>query len=327
MKLNLLSPLLKFFRLDRPADLWFPVIILIALGVFLYAVLLQHCSDRASEQLILCWQVLDNSEVSSLHTRMWPHAKIIYWLFSLQSDQTPHAFAQAFTLYYGLGTVMFVMLLFRLCRRVASIIASTLACIYLIALYPIMLFDNYFQPGDSWGAMLVVLMVEILLTDRARGWYYFLLLLSGIVWEKTLLLPFSVALFDLKSGRKIIYVIGGTILGVILAIAGQVVLRLALHKIDIAWLHISRMDNLLQIPQFTLRVAAIYGMQLFYEITRYRRISFLFIALTLQLLVWPFVYFIMGGRIAEMRGLLIMVPYTWPVLAMFIDSITSSSLQ
>jgi hypothetical protein len=327
MKKGSTSPLLRFFRLDRPADLWFPIIILIGLGVLIYAVLLQRSAEMASQQLAHCIQILDNAPGRLLETRMWPHAIIIYWLFSLISNPSPHAFAQIYTLYYGIGTVLFVLLLFRLCRRVASTLASTFACLYLIALYPLMLFDNYFQPGDPWGTMLAVLMVEVLLANRSRAWFYFLLLLSGIVWEKAVLLPFSVAIFDLKSRKKLISVIGTTILGVILAIAGQMAIRFALHQNDLAWSNVDILENIAQLPPFFLRVATLYGMQMIYIITQYRKVLFLFTALMLQFLVWPFIYFIMGGNIAEMRGLLIMVPYTWPVLAIFIDSITPSSQQ
>jgi hypothetical protein len=308
-------------------ELWFPASVLFALGVLIYAVLYQRSLNMAAEQLEACRQVLNTTTMKVLETRMWPHAKIMYWLFSLRSDRSPHAFAQAFTFYNGLGTVLFVMLLFRLCRRVASANASTLACLYLVALYPIMLFDNYFQPGDPWGAMLAVLMVEVLLTDRSRGWYYVLLLISGVAWEKALLLPFSVALFDLKSGRKLLGVVGGTILGVVLAMAGQLSIRFALHVNDLAWASVSVMDNVWQLPKFFLRAGALYGIQVVHEITEYRRIPFLFTALMLQFLVWPFLYFTVGGNIGEMRGLLIMVPYTWPVLAMFFDKISGQTPQ
>jgi hypothetical protein len=41
--------------------------------------------------------------------------------------------------------------------------------------------------------------------------------------------------------------------------------------------------------------------------------------MTLQFLVWPVVYLVKGGIIGEMRATMIMVPLSWPILALVIN--------
>jgi hypothetical protein len=167
------------------------------------------------------------------------------------------------------------------------------------------------------------------LLDARRGWaYYVLLFLSGFIWEKHLLLPFSVALDDIYARRRLTRTLIILIFSVVLGAVGQVFLRLIITSGDTAgWGTTLLAANLKHIPHYLVGTAVLYGAQIYFMVSDRKTVPFIFRALALQIPVWFVIYLALNGVLAEMRVLYIMVPYTWPVLAMFFDKISGQNTQ
>jgi hypothetical protein len=113
----------------------------------------------------------------------------------------------------------------------------------------------------------------------------------------------------------------------IAGVAGQVVLRLILTTGDTAWSGSTLIGNLRHIPHYLVGIAVLYGAQIYFLISDRKTAPFIFRALALQIPAWFVIYLAVNGVLNEMRGLYMMVPFMWPVLAMFVDKISAQRAQ
>ncbi|HYF52422.1 MAG TPA: hypothetical protein VEJ63_23650, partial [Planctomycetota bacterium] len=244
---------------------------------------------------------------------------ILEQLFSLAPKRTPIWFAAVHMVYYTVGLVLFLALLYRLCLRFGSPAAAFCSVLYLVAIINMFWFDNDYHPNDPWGALLAVALVGEILNER-RTWRYFaLLFISGFVWEKHVFVPFCVAGMELIRRRGGMLKIS-TELGIALGLAafGQLLPRV-LYGTDRGWFGPPFSYNFTQLHLYVWGMAVVFGLPILYLLLRRNRVPLPLQILALQFPLWALIYIATPGVLREMRGILIMVPFTWPVMVQALD--------
>jgi hypothetical protein len=221
---------------------------------------------------------------------------------------------------YTVGTVLFLVAMMRLCALVAGDLAAAIACLYLAGVYPVFWCDNYFHPSDPYGCLLAALAMDRLVRKGTDGGYIALLFLSGFFWEKHLFIPVCVAILQLLQRRPFLKIASTAAVGLGAGVIGQIIPRLLYpgpKAWSFGWQTFSQ--NIAGIHWLLLWTAALYGFQLWAIIRRDSFVPPIWRVMALQFLIWPIVYLVMGGLIREVRATMIMVPLTWPVLALVIN--------
>lgn len=316
----MLERCMKFFRLETRGQLAVFLIIGFAIAIYLWPVMLLANLYRGKDIEWIVRAVLSGEAWKIFQYRMYFHAHIINFILESipSSEQVPDRIAKIYTAYYGIGLTIMVFLLFRLCRRFASVKACTLACVYLMAIYPFLILFGYFHPSDPYGAILAVLAVELIADNRYDWRYFLILIISGFLWEKFAFLPLSVMLIQINAGRKRSEIISTLIISYVSLSIGQIVMRLICTEGVDTFGKWSIYENFTHLPLFLYGFTGFYGMQIYYAIRMGRKVPFMFTALILQLAVWPVINFFLTV-LPEIRGLIVMIPLTWPLLAMFLD--------
>jgi hypothetical protein len=270
-------------------------------------------------------QVLDGTAKSPYQDQMYVTARVVQGIASAMQpvievvlhrpilDVT--AVALGYWLFYFVGAVLFLMVLMRLCALVAGDLGAALACLFLAAVYPIFWFDNIFHPSDPYGCLLAALLMDRLVRRGPEWMYWLLLFVSGFVWEKHVLIPLCVGVWQLSERRPLVKTVFQAGLAVAVSAAGQILPRILYPA---PWMSVTVAQNLPQIPGFLLWTGALFGFQIFAVLRRGRFVPAIWRAMMLQLLIWPPAYLILGGILIEMRGRIIQVPLTWPILALVI---------
>ena len=268
------------------------------------------------ERLKLHQEVLANQALAAYQYQMYIHDQIMEVVFQAMPQQSDHWFALTYMLYYGTGLVIFLLVLFRFCSRIADTSSALVACLYLVAVLPIFWYDNYYHPGDPWGALLAVLLVQCVLLGYRNWRYYGLLLLSGFVWEKCVLLPFSVAVADYLQGERPRRTIAKQFaVALLCAVIGQILLRLLLGT-NRGWAGTTLAYNISKLYMYVWGMAVVFGLPIWYTLRCPQKIPLILRALVAQFPVWLAIYLVFNGVIKEMRSILVMVSYTWPILAL-----------
>ncbi len=310
-------------RWRRPGARLGAALVFLALGCSLYTVFkpFNLASDwRPAQQWAVHRRVLAGEEVAPSQYQMYVHDQVLEALFRHVPGRTAARFAAVHVAYYAAGMFVFMGLLYRLCLRYSAP-GAVGACLYLVACFPVFWYDNHYHPGDPWGAALAVLLVESVLDGRRGAGYLGLLLVSGFVWEKHVFLPVSVAAAEWlrRDGRRTTAgIVGEMIAACAFAGAGQIVLRMWLGTAR-AWGGPTLTENLASVPLYLAGVAVVFGPALAFQITRPQRTPLVIRTLTAQLPFWMAIYLVFGGWVCEMRGILVLVPYTWPAAALAID--------
>jgi len=298
-----------------------------ALALLLAAALVQtllvhvpHHAPFVADQLALHRQVLAGTAQSPYQYQMYFIERPLEWLFRLAPARDAAGFARLYQWSYGLGLALFLILLFRLCRRLVPPAAATLAVLYFIAILPIFWYDNYYHPSDPWGAALAVVLIGRIL-DR-RHWRALLLplLASSLLWEKALLIPIALFLGQWLAGerRPFRVIRNGLVTGLLCfcAVAGQLYSRWLCRASVGSWDGVDLSTNLGQIPLYLAGMLVVFGPSLAGFVRHFRQIPPPLRALAWQIPLFIPIYLAMGGVLAEMRGLLVLVPALWPALAL-----------
>jgi hypothetical protein len=232
--------------------------------------------------------------------------------------QPESAFAFTYWLFYSFGSLIYLTLLFRLCASIATGLSAAIACMYLVAIYPLFWYDNYYHPSDSYGLFLAVMIVDRLLRRGTDLGYFLLLFVSGFLWEKHVFIPACFAVAGLLGRKRLGPLIVPTIAGTAVAAFGPVFVRL-FNGVSREWSGEYFPYSLRGLRWWLLWAVALYGIQIYWTIKRSDTIPPLFRALALQFFIWPPAYIIINGVIREMRATFVMVPLTWPVLSIAIS--------
>ncbi len=301
-----------------------------ALALILAAALVQtllvhvpHHARFAADQLELHRQVLAGTAQSPYQYQMYFIERPLETLFRLLPRQDAPSFARLYQAVYGLGLLVFLVLLFRLCLRFGPPAAAAMAVLYLVALLPLFWYDNYYHPSDPWGAALAVILIARIL-DR-RPWTALLipLLASSLLWEKAVLLPVCLFIGGFLEGeRKLPQLLRSgavTALLCLAAVAGQLYTRWISRGSVGTWDGVSLATNLAAIPLYLAGMAVVFGPALTGLGRHFRQIPPPLRVLALQIPLFIPIYLVMGGVLAELRGVLILVPALWPALTLLVS--------
>jgi hypothetical protein len=224
-------------------------------------------------------------------------------------------FGLTYWLWYTVGALMFLTVSYKTCLRITGNSFAVLSCfLYLIALFPLFWCDNVFHPSDPFGCLLAALIISRLLDDRCDLTYYLLLLVSGFVWEKHVFIPLIVAINDYSRNKPFRLTAGRAFFGVACAGFGQALVRW-LNPGPKIWSGNTLAQNMHMVPRFLLLVAMLYGVQILASRKPDASTPRILQVMTLYWLAWPIIYLGVGGVLGEMRGTMIMVPLSWPLLA------------
>ncbi len=299
---------------------YFPVIMLTLAAL---AALITNFIPRAflnsTLALKMHYEVLTGKAMAFYQYQMYVHDNIIeriYFLFG----QSPYNFAIVNILYYSIGWLLFLFFLYVLCRKYSSVLASTVVILFLIAISGFFWHDNYYHPGDSWGCFVTVFLIREILDKRRPYIIYPLYLVSGFIWEKTLLLPISVGLSDYFRNKKPAILTVELLIAMFLTSVGQLLPRLSfMYGTDRPIAGITFAANLHSIPVYILYVVIVFGLAL-YSILRYwRETPVIYRMIVWQFPVWIAIYLTLNGVLTEMRGIYIMIPLLWPAFAEGVD--------
>jgi hypothetical protein len=295
------------------------VLVALVLSCQLYTVFKRHNIAQAAVQLQVHEQVIAGTARAPLQYQLYVHDHILEQMFSFAPKRTPIWFSAVHMTYYTIGLMLFIALLYRLCLRFGSPAAAFSSVLYLAAIINMFWFDNDYHPNDPWGAALAVALVGELLKAK-RGWQYFaLLFISGFVWEKHVFVPFSVAAMELlfrRSTRFQITMELAVSLG--LALFGQLLPRI-LFGTDRSWYGPPMSYNFTQMHLYVWGMAVVFGLPILYLVLRRTKVQLPLQMLALQFPVWALIYLLTPGVLREMRGIIIMVPFTWPIMVQAID--------
>lgn len=272
-------------------------------------------------------QVLEGTAASPYQFQMYVSARAVHGIAVVMQvviETVLHrpilaatAVAISYWVFYFVGTVLFLITLMRLCALVAGDLAAAVACLFLAGAYPLFCFDNLLHPSDPYGCLLATLVMDRLVRKGTDGGYLALLFLSGFFWEKHLFIPLCVAALQWSQRRRFLKITLTAALGLAASIIGQIIPRL-LYSGPRAWSGNTFLENIAGIPWFLLWTAILYGFQLRAVIRRDSSVDPIWRVMTLQFLIWPAIYLLKGGVLQEARGTMIMVPLTWPILALVI---------
>jgi hypothetical protein len=307
---------------------------LLAYSVLAYTVHWHQCRDASSRQYALNEEVLRGAAAAPYQFQMYFLAPLLKQA-SLETQlllrtglgksvRDESAFALTYWLFYSVGSFIFLTALFRYCASLSTDLSAAVACMYLVALFPLFWFDNYYHPSDPYGLFLTVLIVGRLLR-RGTDWGYFVLLfVCGFFWEKHVFIPICYAIAALFERKRVAPLILPTIAGTALAAFGQLFARF-LNAAPREWSGEFFPYNLKGLPWWFIWTCIVYGIQIYWTVTRSETIPPLFRAFALQFFIWPPIYIFMNGVVHETRGTFIMVALTWPVLSIAISHWMSKS--
>jgi len=273
---------------------------------------LQFNLKSAQDAFVLHGNVLAGRAPSPYQCQMWVHSLAVEILARVFDGSPLRAFSRAYTLYTALGWLLALGAAHRLARRWVHPSTAVIACLALAASLPLFVFDNYFHPGDPWGLFLAFLVLENAVSGKKTHTALYLFL-SGFLWEKHLLFPFSLALAQWMKGR------GGwrealrdLAVNLPLAAFGQVLFRfqfgssLSLDGATVGW------DNLGQMPWHFLWAFVLWGPAAFAATRRWGRLPVLWVCLALQYPLFLAVFLALGHA-REMRSYLVLVAFLWPL--------------
>lgn len=316
---------------ERRADALSLFLVLLAFLIQVRTVFIPHIRTLQHLPLSLNQAVLAGAADNYYQFQMYLQAPLLDWLWWRLPSQSYPSFSLLYVAYYGAGACGFLFFLFRLCRRLASPAASAFACLYLVALYPMFWYDNYFHPSDPWGALLTAAAIGLILDgEDEKPLYFGALLLTGFLWEKTLFLPLSAGLARLLGSSKprpYARVLALTALATAAGALGQILPRV-LYGMNRAWDLAPLAFDPTEAPDMLLKAAALFGAPLAYQALYRKDIPLAVRCLSLQLPILMLCYILVyrsvvaGGFLypfKEIRGLIVLVPCLWPALAMGLD--------
>ncbi len=297
---------------------YFPVLMLAFAAI---AALITNFIPRvflnADASLKMHYDVLSGKAMAFYQYQMYVHDNIIERIFYLVGASA-YNFAVVHILYYSLGWLLFLFFLYILCRKYSTVLSSTIVILFLIAISGFFWHDNYYHPGDAWGCLVTVFLFREILDKRRPYVMYPLYLISGFIWEKTLLLPISVGISDYLRSKKPVVLTLELLLAVLLTLIGQFLPRV-IYGTDRATDGITLAANLHSIPVYILYIIVVFGLAL-YSILRYwRETPVIYRMIVLQFPVWILIYLTLNGVLTEMRGIYIMIPLLWPAFAEGVD--------
>lgn len=322
----------------READALCLFLVLLAFMIQVRTVFLPHIKTLQFLPLSLNQSVLNGTAENYYQFQMYLQAPLLDRLWRSLPSQSYPSFSLLYVAYYSAGACGFLFALYRLCRRVASTSAAAFACLYLVALYPMFWYDNYFHPSDPWGAMLAAVLVgQALDGEDEKPAYFFLLLVSGFLWEKAVFLPLSTALARALAPRKprLPRLLGMTALALAAGAVGQIVPRVH-YGLDRAWDLAPLAIDWAQAPDMLLKAAALFGAPLAFLLARPRaaplavRCAALQLPLLMVCYAWVYRSVVAGGFLypfKEIRGLIVIVPCLWPAFALALDRLFPSRAQ
>lgn len=319
---------MRWLRVRSRGALMVFALAIMAYCVNAYAVHWQRCASTP-DIFDLTQQVLQGTAQSPYQFQMYVSARVVSGIAVVMRPpieavlRRPISDGEAvdigYWLFYNGGTVLFLIATMRVCALVAGDLAAAIACLFLVGVYPLFWFDNEFHPSDPYGCLLAALVMERLVRKGTDGGYVALLFLSGFFWEKHLFIPLCVAVLQLLQRRPFLKITLTAAVGLGASMIGQIIPRL-LYPGPRAWAGWQTFsENMVGIRWFLLWAAILYGFQLWAVFRRGPLVPTIWRVMTLQFLVWPVVYLVKGGIIGEMRATMIMVPLTWPILALVIN--------
>jgi hypothetical protein len=299
-------------------DLVAETLILAALVAVIWWSKYPHVLLNVKSSMAHCYGI-DTTVAASLrrHWALWAHLMLWLYGFFPPSETT---FARIETLLYAVPLGAYALLMYGLCRRFAGTLGSLVACLYLLIVYEQCWYNNFMNPQDPWGLVLSVFIVQGIL-DRNLATYAISLLVSGMVWEKAYLVPFSLLVSDLlenQADRWWRFCLG-------LSIVAWAVL---------AWEYMIPMDKYgmgtCTPADFVNRLGSyigawlvMFGPAVTAIFANWKRTPTIFKALALQFPIWAAIYCWCGPCSSEMRGIIIMATFTFPVLALALDPLPS----
>jgi hypothetical protein len=319
---------MRLFGARERSGAWLLGLALLVYCVPAYTVHYTVCRQSASRQYILNDRVMKGTAPAPYQYQMWLIApvlkaasdQVIRVTYTVTEKVVPadEAISLVYFLFYHLGTVLFFIAFFRLCASVASENAAAITCLVLAAVYPVFWYDNFYHPSDPYGCLLAVWIVGGLLKRGPDAMYYILLFLSGFLWEKHVFIPVSVALAALLDKKPIVPTLLAAVAGTAVAAVGSLLPRYLIYPGPREWAGAKAIENLQGLHQYLIWVGILYGIALWRILRRPGSVPTLFRGMAIQFLIWPPLYFVLGGVLKEMRGIIIMIPLLWPVLAMSI---------
>lgn len=272
---------------------------------------------NAELSLKMHYDVLSGKAMAFYQYQMYVHDNILERLYYLLG-QSPYNFAVVHIIYYSVGWLLFLFFLYLLCRKYSTVLASTAVILFLIAISGFFWHDNYYHPGDSWGCLVTVFLIREILDKRRPFVMYPLYLISGFIWEKTLLLPLSVGLSDYLRNKKPAILTIELLIAIFSTSIGQLLPRL-IYGTDRPIDGITLAANLHSIPVYLLYMMIVFGLVLYSIIRYWRETPVLYRMIVLQFPIWITIYLVLNGVLTEMRGIYIMIPLLWPAFAEGVD--------
>jgi hypothetical protein len=273
-----------------------------ALALGLNQSVVEHVPTYYLNQMFYVSPILDSAWKSLCHIPFFAARKV-------------NAFAFTYYCFYTLGILIFLTINFRNCLHLTGDrLATLVSMLYLVALFPLFWYDNFFHPSDPYGCIFAALITSCLIDDRYDWRYYLPLLVSGFVWEKHAFVPLIVFLADCLSHVPWKEKLSRLVFGAICAGFGQVLVRVLVpgHRV---WAGDPFIQNMHGIPRYVILMAVLFGVQIWASCKGDARIPKILRLMSLQWIIWPILYLAAGGVLAEMRGMMIMVPLSWPLLA------------
>lgn len=298
--------------------MWFALVVLVPLGSQFATYFFPHNFTYARRQFELHQQVLAGTAMAAYQYQNPVHDAILEGIFRLSPRRTADVFSLCYMAYYAVGLVAFLTALFGVCHLFAGLGPSVMACIYYVSIIQMFWYDNWYHPGDPWGAFLAVLLVRSLFRDGLAS-YYILLLASGFVWEKHVFFPLAKVVVDRASGQGRAAIARNFVFGSALAATGQVTFRLyyGSHPAGVG----SLAENLRNFPLYMLGLAVTQGLAI-YSFVRFRReLPTTFLGLLLQTPAWLLLYLGLNGYIFEHRAIhFVAIAYAAPLMAILFDA-------
>lgn len=304
----------RFFRVTSRRQLLYPL--LLTLALYGQCRLLFFPSDAAvaNARFELHQAVLKGGAPRPYQYQMFLPSLFLQAVLPHQAASSPLAFSKLYSHFYAAVFLIGVLLLFRLCCRVASPLPAALVAFYLILFAPIIWIESFYHPSDPIGLALTVLIMESLLDGKIRlgsicGW----LLLSGLFWEKNFLLPLVLAGYQWRKKARVRQIFTDSILMLLAVTCGQAMTRFYFG--DSAWLKSSVSENIATVSlNFLMSFSVLFVPPIVgWIVTRPK--PPLYSALLAQWPLWMFIYVLAGTTLSEMRAFLVMIPYTYPIFA------------
>ena len=252
----------------------------------------------------------------------WVPVHVINWVsqFFRPGDSI---FARLMTRYYGVFLLPYILAMYWLCRKFAGEWGSLVACLYLTVITPACWYDNFFQLHDSLGLLLSVWVVWSAHKNRIPV-YLIALLVSGFVWEKVVMVPVCVGLRDYLATRRRPenfwhYGLPILVLGLFCAFIGPYLWSVWIPP-DGVGLRLGFISHLRhQLLGYLGSWMIMFGPPVFALFAYWKRVPTLFKTLALQFIAFFLFYALSNAMLSEMRGIIVMATFSYPVLAMALE--------